>query len=129
MDLNNLGPKTILIVEDDAFNIQLLQTLLGNMSNFNIISSRDGAEALDILTSSETKVDMILLDIRMPIMTGKEFLEKIKANSAFADIPVLVISVDQSNETELRNLGATDFIHKPFDINDLKNKIFIAFSK
>ncbi|BAF71589.1 response regulator [Sulfurovum sp. NBC37-1] len=129
MSLKNFGAKTILIAEDDTFNMQLLQALLANISTFKTIPSYDGAEALEILNSSGTEIDMILLDIRMPIMTGEEFLKEIKGNTALSDIPVLVISVDQDNEAELREMGAVDFIQKPFDINDLEKKISAAFGE
>jgi len=127
MSLNHLGSKTVLVVEDNAFNMQLLQTLLAKASNLNIVPSYDGASALDILQASERKIDMILLDIRLPIMTGEEFLREMRKNSTFDEIPVLVISVDQSKEAELKELGIVDFIHKPFDIQDLATRISNAF--
>ena len=129
MSLDYLGSKTILVVEDDAFNIQLIRALLSKYSNLNIISSYDGTNALEILKSSETEINMILLDIHMPIMSGKEFLMEIQKNSAFDSIPVLVISVDKSNESELRDMGVVDFVHKPFNINDLKSKISAVFQE
>ena len=129
MSLTHLGLKTILVIEDDAFNIQLIRTILAKAPNLNIISSYDGTSALDTLNSSAIKIDMILLDIRMPIMDGKEFLTEMKKNRTFDDIPVLVISVDKSNEPELREMGVADFIHKPFKISDLEAKISIGFAK
>lgn len=126
MSLKYLGNKNILIVEDDAFNMQLIRSLLTKISDMNLISSYDGKSALNILHSEED-IDMILLDIRMPIMNGKDMLTSIRQNSAFDNIPVLIISVDNSNKSELLEMGADDFILKPFNIEDLASKISTSF--
>ncbi len=128
MNLKYLGNKNILIVEDDAFNAQLLRSLLTKISNMNIISSYDGAEALHILESNEEKIDMVLLDIRMPIMDGKDLLMHIRQNKTLDDMPILIISVDNSNKSELLEMGANDFILKPFDIDNLASKISANFN-
>ncbi len=114
-------------MEDDAFNIQLIRSLLAKVSDMNIISSHDGASALKVLESGEDNIDMVLLDIRMPIMNGEDLLKAIRKNEKFNDMPVLIISVDKSNEKELRKIGANDFILKPFNIDDLVAKISTHF--
>ena len=126
MSLKYLGNKNILVVEDDAFNAQLIRSLLRKISDMNIITAHDGSEAIKILHSQEI-IDMVLLDIRMPIMGGDEVLVYIRQNKAFENMPVLVVSVDKDNETRLREMGANDFILKPFDINDLASKISANF--
>ncbi len=127
MSLKYIGKKNILVVEDDAFNIQLIRSLLAKVSDMNIISSHDGASALKVLESGEDNIDMVLLDIRMPIMNGEDLLKAIRKNEKFNDMPVLIISVDKSNEKELRKIGANDFILKPFNIDDLVAKISTHF--
>jgi len=129
MSLKYLGQKSILVVEDDAFNIQLIRSLLNKISDVKIISSSDGADALKIINSKKYKIDMILLDLRMPIMTGKELLTRIRNHAEYNDVPILIISVDDDNENELRQLGANDFIHKPFKIDDLAQKISKNFTE
>lgn len=126
MSLKYLGNKNILIVEDDAFNAQLLRSLLTKISEMNIITAHDGAEALKILHSTGD-IDMVLLDLRMPIMDGEDLLTYIRQNRAFDDIPVIIISVDTSNKNELLEMGANDFVLKPFDIDDLASKISANF--
>jgi len=127
MNLKYIGKKNILVVEDDAFNIQLIRSLLAKISDMNIISSHDGANALNLLETGPDNIDMVLLDIRMPIMNGEELLKAIRQNKKFDDMPVLIISVDKSNEKELREIGADDFILKPFKIDDLASKISTHF--
>ncbi len=123
MSLKHLGNKNILIVEDDAFNMQLLRTLLTKISDMHIIPSYDGIEALHILESTKEKIDMVLLDIHMPLMNGMDLLMHIRQHHKYWDLPVLVISVDQRDMPELYRIGANEFIHKPFDIHDMASKI------
>ncbi len=127
MSLKYLGNKNILVVEDDAFNAQLLRSLLTKISDMNIITAHDGSGALKFFESGKDTIDMVLLDIRMPIMDGKDLLMHIRQNKTLDDMPVLIISVDQSNEIELREMGANDFILKPFNIDDLASKISANF--
>jgi DNA-binding response OmpR family regulator len=66
---------------------------------------------------------MVLLDLHLPQMTGKEILHNIRKNRKFDKLPVLIISVDGMDEIELRDMGANDFILKPFDIDNFSKKI------
>jgi len=123
MSLKYLGNRTILIIEDDAFNLQLIRSLLAKISNLNIIATDDGSEALMILKSGKDKVDMVLLDLHLPHMQGREILEHIRNNKALDTLPVLIISVDGMDEVALKKIGANDFILKPFNIDDFARKI------
>ncbi len=123
MSLRHFGNINMLIVEDDAFNIQLIRSLLSKISDTNIISTDDGLEALEILESGDQKIDIVLLDLHLPIKSGREVLESIRGNEKFDDLPVLIISVDGMDEIELRKMGANDFILKPFDIDEFAVKI------
>ena len=123
MSLKYLGKKNILIVEDDVFNMQLLQTLLNKLSDMHIIPSYDGSEALQVLQNAKEKIDMVLLDLHLPIVNGMDLLMHIRQYYKIEELPVLVISVDQREKAELFQMGANEFIHKPFDIDDLVSKI------
>ena len=123
MSLKHFGKVNMLIVEDDAFNIQLIRSLLAKISDTNIISTDDGSEALKILESGDEKIDIVLLDLHLPLKSGREVLESIRGNNKFDNLPVLIISVDGMDEIELRKMGANDFILKPFDIDEFASKI------
>ncbi len=123
MSLRHFGNINMLIVEDDAFNIQLIRSLLAKISDTNMITTDDGSEALKILENGDEKIDIVLLDLHLPGKSGKEILEFIRRYKKFEDIPVLIISVDGMDEIELRNMGANDFILKPFDIAEFAAKI------
>jgi len=125
MSLKHLGTINMLIVEDDAFNIQLIRSLLAKISDTNIISTDDGMEALKVLEFGDTKIDIVLLDLHLPGKSGKEVLRFIRKNEKLNDLPVLIISVDGMDEVELRKMGANDFILKPFDIDEFADKISV----
>jgi len=116
MDLRNLGTINVLIVEDDSFNVHLLSALLKKIADVNITSTDDGKEALDVL-DGDNAIDIVLLDLHMPKMEGKDILATIRQQSKYNHIPIIIISVDGLNEDELLQMGADDFVLKPFDID------------
>jgi CheY-like chemotaxis protein len=122
MDLSYLNGKTILIVDDDKFNIQLIETMLEKIADVKVIATDKGSEALTVLKTQEGDVDMVLLDLHMPEMDGEEVLYAIRKELQL-DIPVLIITVNGLDEKEMLEKGANDFVLKPFDLNDLKTKI------
>ena len=129
MSLRYLGNINILVIEDDIFNIQLIRALLAKVSDINVISTDDGAKGLDILENGMRRIDMVLLDLHLPQMQGREILKRIRRNSKFNDLPVLIITVDGMEEKDLRDLGANDFMLKPFDIDSFASTIALNFKK
>jgi two-component system chemotaxis sensor kinase CheA len=117
MDLRNLGRINVLIVEDDSFNVHLLSALLKKIADVEITSTDDGREAIEILESGEHAIDVILLDLHMPKMEGRDVLATIRQQSKYNHIPIIIISVDGLDEDELLKMGADDFVLKPFDID------------
>ncbi len=112
-----------LIVEDDAINQKLLQTLLlKNPHVEKFYEASNGLEALDVLEKNRD-INMIFLDIKMPIMDGIEFLENLKSRHNFNYIPVVVLTTDETRKEEALNLGAFDFIVKPIHQRDINEKI------
>jgi CheY-like chemotaxis protein len=120
-DLKDLGTINVLIVEDDKFNIQLLSALLKKIADFDITSTDDGEEALALLDSDEKEIEIVLLDLHMPKMEGEDVLRAIRSQSKYNHIPIIIISVDGLDENELLEMGADDFILKPFDIDKFAN--------
>ena len=104
---------TILVVDDDTYNLSVAKELLEQ--NNDIICVTSGKQALAVL--SRRMPDLILLDIVMPEMNGFEVISKIKANPMFADIPIIVLTADNDSDTEMKclELGAEDYIIKPFE--------------
>lgn len=104
----------ILIVDDEPLNIDYLEQELEDLG-YEVLSARNGQEALELVESQLP--DMILLDIMMPIMDGFEVLARLKAEKHWRDIPVVVISAltDMDNVVKGIELGAEDYLPKPFD--------------
>lgn len=113
--------KHILLVDDLATNLKFAGEVL--KEKYELTMAASGEETLEIL--KEKKPDLILLDIKMPGMDGYETLKLIKANSEYADIPVVFLTGDKGTKSELKGLkmGAMDYIHKPFDAEVMISRI------
>ena len=109
--------RTVLIVEDELVNQQLLGFIL--RGSYNVIFAKNGQEAIDILHSGEYRVSMILLDILMPVMDGITFLRLAPEDERIRSIPIIVLTSDNEMELEAFQLGAMDFIKKPYDMPDI----------
>lgn len=119
--------KKILVVDDSTL-IHQMYRLVMNRYNCIIADAMNGQEALDIL-AVQKDVDLILLDINMPIMNGLQFLEKASAIGIVSRIPVIVISTEGKEEDTIRGLklGARGYLKKPFhpsELHELIEKIF-----
>ena len=116
---NNIS---VLIVEDDNDINNILATLV-RRSGYSVVQAYSGTEAL--LYLKHEKFDLILLDFMLPGMNGKEVLENIRKNKDTADTIVIVISakVEKKDKLEMLNLGADDYITKPFDIEEVAARI------
>ena len=113
----------VLLVDDDFINRKLLQTLLKkNPSVTEIIEAENGSDALDKL-KKESNVNLILLDVMMPIVDGIEFLKIFRSDMSNAHIPVIVLSTDDTRKTEVFDNGANDFLRKPIKEEQLFAKI------
>jgi putative two-component system response regulator len=113
----------ILVVDDDMINRKLLQMILKkNPMISEIIEVKNGSEALDIV-EKVSDIDLILLDIMMPILDGVGFLKIFRADSIYTQVPVIVLSTDDSRKSEVLDIGANDFLRKPIKEDDLFAKI------
>ena len=127
MKWNLLGNINLLIVDDDPFNRQLVINLLGKRENIHFIEAEDGKEALEIL--EHNNIDMVLLDLHMPIMDGYETLKSIKHEDKYNFIPVAIVTTDEQEMNKLYSLGADDFISKPFKLSELESRIYAHIEK
>ena len=113
----------VLVVDDDFINRKLLQTLLKKNSIISdIIEAENGSDALDKLKSNPS-VDIILLDIMMPVVDGIEFLKIYRSEQENANVPVIVLSTDDTRKNEVFDNGANDFLRKPIKEDILFEKI------
>lgn len=116
--------KTIMIVEDDTFVMDIYETKI-TKDGMNVISASNGAEAIKKLEAG-AKPDLILLDILMPYMNGLELLKKIKEDEKLKDIPVVLLT-NLSQKEEIQEglgLGAKDYLIKShFTPSEVMEKI------
>jgi len=121
----------VLVVDDTAFNRQLLVRLLRTIGH-EPLEAGDGAAALALLRDPATApVDVILLDIIMPVMDGYETLAELKADEALRHIPVIVISGVDELDSVVRciDMGAADYLPKTIDPAILRARIASSLSQ
>ena len=111
------GTKTVLVVEDDLTNREILGAVLGQ--NYDVLYAENGAEAMRVIRSRHGTISLILLDLLMPEMNGQEVLKQIREDAELSRIPVIVLTADQKSEVECLKLGAIDFIPKPYPQPDV----------
>ncbi len=115
---------SVLIVDDDFINRTLLKSILRKYKGeiTEMVEAENGSDALDKLKLNGN-IDIVLLDIIMPILNGIEFLKIFRADSSFNHIPVVVLSTDDTRKGEVLDLGANDFLRKPIKGDELFTKI------
>ena len=114
--------KRILIVDDIAMNRGIMGDLLAE--EYDISYASDGVEALKALRSHKDRIDLVLLDLQMPNMDGREVIAQMQIDEELMSIPVIILTVDQDAELDCLRMGAMDFIPKPFpDIEIVKARI------
>ncbi|MDS0525523.1 response regulator transcription factor [Clostridium sp. SHJSY1] len=109
----------ILVVEDDN-DINNMVSSLVKKNGYDVVQAYSGTEALLYIQNKE--FDLVLLDLMLPGMNGEELLQHIRKTK---EMPIIVISakIDKNDKVNLLNLGADDYITKPFDIDELSARI------
>lgn len=116
-------PLKVLAVDDDFINLKLISSMLKKNENVaQIIEAKNGLEALNSL-KEQPDTNLVLLDIKMPIMDGIEFLNNLESMESLKKIPVIVLTTDESKKHEAFDHGAFDFLVKPIREHDLNAKI------
>jgi len=117
-----LPPCTVLVVDDNVQNLELLEAYL-ELPGVKTVRAQNGVEALEAV--AKRPPDLILLDIMMPRMSGFEVCKKLKADPQTQHIPILVVTAlsEVSDQERARDLGADDFVTQPVSHNDLLARI------
>jgi putative two-component system response regulator len=113
----------ILAVDDDMINLKLLKSMLMKTDGVaEVIEAKNGADAINVLKERHD-IDMILLDIIMPVMGGLEMLQVVRADENLKQLPIIVLTTDETKKTEALELGANGFLMKPVRAGDVAQKI------
>ena len=113
----------ILLVDDSAMNRMMLTEILGD--SYHILEAENGRECMEKLREEAGNIALVLLDINMPVMDGFEVLKAMNANHTIEDIPVIMISSEDSDATIRRSyeLGASDYVNRPFDAHIVYRRV------
>lgn len=113
----------ILIAEDSAVDMMIIKKML---SEYSILTARDGVEAMQILEEHDD-IDLLILDLHMPNMDGFQVLERLKSDARYQKIRTIILTVydELANEIKGLKLGAVDYIRKPVQMESLKARIAV----
>lgn len=113
----------VLTVDDDLINNKLIKSMLSKNADISeVIEASNGADAIEILNSRDD-IQVVLLDVVMPIMGGIETLQVIRSDRTMEKLVVIMLTTDESKRGQALKLGANDFIRKPVKAAELINKI------
>jgi PAS domain S-box-containing protein len=112
---------SVLIVDDQQSNVLLLEQILHDAGYVRVSSTMDPHTVAAL--HREHRYDLILLDLKMPVMDGFQVMENLKAIETESYIPVLVVTAEPGHKLRALQAGAKDFVSKPFDLTEVKTRI------
>lgn len=113
----------VLAVDDDMINLKLLKSMLMKSGHVKeVIEAKNGSDAIGELKSRQD-IDLILLDIIMPIMNGIEMLNVVRADDNLRQPPIIVLTTDETKKNEALESGANGFLMKPIRNDELLKKM------
>ena len=120
--------KTVLAVDDEEHILELIRYNLEN-GGYKVLTAKTGEEALDIL--EKEKVDMALLDLMLPGIDGIEILKRIRTNVKYKKLPVIILTAksDEFSKVIGLELGADDYLAKPFGVHELQARMKAVFRR
>lgn len=121
LEISDILNANILIVDDQQVNITLLEQILRNAGYLHVTSTLDPHQVCALY--AEHRYDLILLDLQMPEMDGFQVMEGLKEIEPDGYLPVLVITAQPNHKLRALQMGAKDFIAKPFDIVEVQTRI------
>jgi len=118
--------KKILVCDDDPGIIDLLGVILEDTGH-DIITEINSLNVPALI--EREKPDLLILDLWMPVVSGDQLLQMVRKNPDLENIPVIIISASRDGKAIANKFGATAFVAKPFDIDDLINTVESQFQK
>ena len=119
----NRGDLVVLAVDDDVINLKLLKSMLLKTGKIKeVIEAKNGSDAIGVLKSRDD-IDLILLDIIMPVMNGIEVLKVVRADESLRQLPIIVLTTNETKKSEALDHGANGFLTKPIRHEELLKQI------
>ncbi len=106
--------RSVLVVDDEEINREILGGILEE--SYDVLYATNGEEALNIVEKKGPLLSLVLLDLMMPVMDGFAVMEKMQQDVVMRNIPIIVLTSEESAEIESLRKGAADFIKKPYDM-------------
>lgn len=116
------GKRRVLIVDDDEELVELLSDVFAKDGRFDIRTANNGFDAGMLVR--EFRPDLVVLDVMLPDINGKEVCQRVRSDERLESVKIICISgmVEQDKIAELREAGANDFMHKPFNVDRLLDR-------
>lgn len=112
--------KKVMVCDDDRGILDLIELIMED-AGFLVISEINSLNAISRI--EKEKPDLLILDIWMPVLSGDQVLKSIKGSSRMANLPVIMYSASTEGEGIAKAAGADDYIAKPFDLDELMDKV------
>lgn len=110
-------PQMVLVVDDQEINRDSLEMILEE--GYEVITAENGAQSPELMRSHAKELSIVFLDLILPVMSGYEVLKTVRGDEILKKIPIIVMTADNGAELEALQLGAADFITKPFDLHEV----------
>jgi excisionase family DNA binding protein len=119
------GKRKVLIVDDDEELVELIADVLDRDGRFEVRVANNGFDAGMVV--KEYRPDLIVLDVMLPDINGKEVCQRVRSDKTMDDVRIICISgmVEEDKVAELRTAGADDFLHKPFEVDKLIERMCV----
>jgi len=116
----------VLMTVDDSVTIRKIIALMIKQLGHEVLEAENGASALNKLKTTNSSIDLFVVDINMPEMNGVDFIKNLKTIASFNNVPIIVLTTeaDDNMRKEAMNLGANDYVIKPFN-----NEVFLTTVK
>jgi len=117
------GKRKVLVVDDDLELVELIVKVLDEDGRFEVRTANNGFDAGMMV--KEYRPDLIVLDVMLPDINGKEVCQRVRSDSNMEEVRILCISgmIEEDKIAELKLAGADDFLHKPFDLEELIDRM------
>ena len=117
------GKRKVMLVDDDEELVELITEILKNDGRFEVRVAANGFQAGMMV--KEYHPDLVVLDVMLPDINGRDVCQMIRTDSTLEDVRIICISgmVEEDKVEELKMAGADDFLHKPFDVEDLVERM------
>ncbi len=117
------GKRKVLLVDDDPDLVEMIQKVLEDDGRFEVRTANNGFDAGMMV--KEYRPELIVLDVMLPDINGREVCQRVRSDSTMDSVRIICISgmVEEDKIEDLRAAGANDFLHKPFEIEQLVERM------